>query len=536
MEKPKKSGSFLKQAAILAAAGLLVRLLGFLYRLPLTGLIGDEGNGIYAAGFYIYQFLLILSSAGLPAAISKMVSERLAVGERANAHRVFQVSMVVSGILSFGAMMLLLIFAQQISNLVLSPRSYYSILTLAPTLLIVGIMSVFRGYFQGMRTMVPTALSQIVEQVFNAFFSVFLAYLLVGKGVEYGAAGGTAGTGIGALAGLLVVVFAYFLIRPVILRRIAKEPVGKYQETSQEIAKILLKTALPIIIGTAVFSISNLTDMFMVKSRLLASGAFNEVQAEVLYGQLSGKYATLTTLPVAISTAMATAAIPSIAASVVQKNKPEVSRKINTTFRVGMLISIPAAMGIGVLGDQILLMLFPKYSDGGVLLKVGALSIIFLALCQIITGILQGIGRVQIPVVGALCGLVVKVLFNYFLIGIPSVNVVGAVIATTACYIVAVAVNLFLLIRETGVRLDFIGGFLKPGAASVGMGLGCIGIYKLLFLLSKSNTLSVILAICMSIVLYGGLLLLLRGLNKEDVLLFPMGGKIAAVLEAHNLL
>lgn len=535
MGTQKKSGSFVRQAAILAAAGLLVRLMGFLYRLPLTGLIGDEGNGIYAAGFYIYQFLLILSSAGLPAAISKMVSERLALGQRRNAHRVFRVSMVVAGAVSFAAMVFLFVFARQISELVLSPRSYYSILTLAPTLFVVGIMSVFRGYFQGMRTMVPTALSQIVEQVFNAVFSVFLAWILVGKGIEFGAAGGTAGTGIGALAGLAVVALAYVLVRPTLLRRMAKEPFAE-EESARDIAKILLRTAFPIIIGTAVFSISNLTDMFMVKSRLLASGVFDEVQAEILYGQLSGKYATLTTLPVSISTALATAAIPSIAASMVQQDKPAVSSKINTTFRVAMLISIPAAVGIGVLGDQILQMLFPSYSDGGILLKVGALSIVFLALCQIITGILQGIGRVQIPVIGALCGLVVKVVLNYVLIVIPSVNVVGAVLSTTGCYIMAVAVNLTLLKRVTGVQLDYMGGLVKPAVASAVMGIVCFGGYALLHSVIPSNTLCVLITILISVAVYALLLVILRALKREDVVLLPAGGRIASLLDRYGLL
>ena len=310
MVKNKKGGSFITQAAILAAAGLFVRFVGFLYRLPMTVLIKDEGNSIYASGFYIYQFLLILSSAGLPAAISKMVSERLARNEFTNAHEVFKVSMKFAAIAGFIAMSVMFIFAEPLSIIIRSPKSYYSILSLCPTIFIVAIMSVYRGYFQGMKTMVPTAISQIVEQLFHAFFTVFLCYIFVQKSLELGVMGATAGTGIGALFGLIVVVYAYRKEKPHIYQNIKNEQ-NVVLEDNKKIRKILIATAIPIILGTAVFSITNLADMLMVKWKLAASGAFTNSEIDALYGQLSGKFVTLTTLPVAISTAVATAAIPS---------------------------------------------------------------------------------------------------------------------------------------------------------------------------------------------------------------------------------
>ena len=307
--KDKKRGSFVVQAAVLASASLIVRFIGFLYRMPLTTLIGDEGNGIYSAGYYIYTFLLILSSAGLPAAISRLVSTRIAKGEYSNAHRVFKVSMAVAATLGAIGMIVLLFFAEPIAKFVDNPESVYCIQTLAPTLLIVGIMSVYRGYLQGMNIMYPTAMSQIVEQVFNAVFSVFLAWVLVKDSIALGAAGGTAGTGIGAFAGLIIIMIFYYKERRTIRGKIYIEDRGIKQETNRQILISLASTAIPIIAGTAVFSMTNLIDMKMVKSLLLASG-YTDSQANVLYGQLSGKYVTLTTLPVSISSAMATAAIP----------------------------------------------------------------------------------------------------------------------------------------------------------------------------------------------------------------------------------
>ncbi len=543
MGNKKKGGLFLKQAAILAAAGLLARFLGFLYRPALTSLIGDEGNAIYSAGYYIYTFLLILSSAGLPAAISRMVSERIAIKEYRNAHKVFTVSLLVSSVLGLVSMVVLFLFAKPIAEMVESPESYYSLLTLAPTLFIVAVMSAYRGYFQGMNTMVPTAVSQVIEQIFNAFFSVYLAWVFIKQGVAMGAAGGTAGTGIGALAGLVIVIFSYMMIRPTLLKRMRKEGNNHYAESSGEITKILLGTAIPIIIGTAVFSITNLIDMKMVMSRLLASGAFDRQAAKVLYGQLSGKYVVLTTLPVSISTAMATAAIPSIAASVKLKEKENVKRKMNLSIRLAMIISIPAAVGIGVLGDQILLLLFPDYPAGGILLKVGAVSIVFLALCQIVTGMLQGIGKVSVPVIGALFGAVTKIILNYVLISNPKINVVGAVISTTGCYLVASVVNMVMLSKYTRVKPDIMGALVKPAFASALMGVGCYSAYHLIYLaLPKAasgglkNTIATLLAIVISMALYGIILLLIKGLTEEEIKMFPAGGKMLVYLKKYNFI
>lgn len=538
----KKGGSFIKQAAILAAASLLVRFLGFVYRLPLTNMIGDEGNAIYAGGYYIYTFLLILSSAGLPAAISKLVSERIALKQYRNAHRVFQAALVISTTLGVFFAIVMGLGAHQLANLIGIKDSYYSLLTLCPTLVIVAIMSVFRGYFQGMHTMVPTAISQIIEQVFNAFFSVYLAWVFLSvnvpegmeKNIPLASAGGTMGTGVGALAGLVVVIFAYCLIRPYLLWR-AKRCKQPYEESKRQLIGRVLQTAWPIIAGTAVFSITNLIDMGMVVNILQKTG-FSEIEAKALYGQLSGKFVTLTTLPVTISTAIATAALPSIAASVKLKEKKQVRRKMALTYRISMIISVPAAVGISALGPQILAMLFPNASDGGMLLTVGGISIIFLALCQTSTGILQGIGHIKVPVVGAILGAITKVILNLLLIRIPSINVLGAVLSTTGCYLVAAVFDVIMLSRRTGTRFDFMGSFLKPVIGSIAMAAGTLGSYHLFFALIGSNTIATLLAICVAIAVYGLVMLLIKGIVEEDLQTVPGGGKLIRILKRLRLL
>lgn len=539
MAKKNKGSSFIKQAAILACAGLLVRVIGFLYRLPLTNMIGDEGNGIYSAGYYLYNFFLVMSSAGLPVAISKMVAEKIALGQYTNARKTFKVSMVVAGVLGFICMVLMLAFAEDFCSWVKSERSYYCIITLAPTVFVVSILSVYRGYFQGRGTTVPTAISQIVEQIFNAVLSVYFAWLfmnVMGKGVEFGAAGGTAGTGIGALAGLITIMVIYVLNAKRINQSYGEDKKDYHVQTFGEITSDLFRIAVPVITGTAIFSMTNLIDMVMVNSRLAATGIYTSDEIDALYGLLTGKYVTLTTLPVVISTSLATAAIPTIATSMVLKDTEAVKTKVDTTLRVTMIISIPAAVGLGALGDQILYMLFPNYPDGGNLLKAGALSIILLALSQISTGVLQGIGKAKAPAINALIGSVAKIPVNYVLIAVPSINIIGAVISTTVCYLFASLLNFRALVKTTGVKPDYVGMLVKPSIASVFMALVCIFGYKLLYMLIPNNTAATLIVIVLAILVYFVTMVLIKGFAREDLRMLPMGGRLITLLERFGLL
>lgn len=546
-----EKNSFVKQASFLVAAGFIVRFIGFLYRLPLTDMIGDEGNGIYGMGYNVYNFLLILSSAGMPVAISKLVSERSSLGHYKEAHRVFRVALIVAGALGLICSLIMAFGAEWLAGLVEKPdenypipRIYYTILSLAPTTFIVAIASVFRGYFQGRHNTVPSAISQIIEQVFNAVFSVVLAYWFMQIALGYpnadilalGAAGGTAGTGVGAFVGLIVIFVIYMIAKPRIKRKLAKDNTPGKLESAPKLALRILRTAIPIIIGTAIFSISNLIDSAMVKDRLMFNGNFTNDQATSLFGILNGKYVTITTLPITISTSLAVAAIPGIVGAVALRRKREVNIRINAAIRIAMLLSVPAAVGIGVLADPILHMLFPKHPDGALLLQVGSISIIFLALTQIVTGMLQGIGKLQGPIIGAALGVIVKIIVNYYLLGIKEINIVGAVIGTIACYVVAGGFDLIFLIRTTKIRIDFKAILLKPIAASVIMGLGCFVFYYFMQLLLGINVLSIAVSIVAGVVMYFGFMLLFKGLLVEDLQKFPMGGKICRTLKRYGFI
>ena len=539
----KSGGSFVTQAAILAAAGFFVRFLGFACRVPMTNkLLGDEGNGIYGTAYSLYNLFFVLSSAGMPAAVSKMVAERHSVGRYREAHRVFRMSMLFSFVVGLLCMGVMFLSASPVLAMLNNPRGLLSVQVIVPSILIVAIMSVYRGYFQGMGSMIPTAISQVIEGIFNMVFSLLLAYLWM-KGLSagedllaHGAAGATAGTTISTAVGLLVMLGFYFLVKPKLSKDRIDSPPEKNPISAGRLLKEIFKITLPIIAGTAIMTLSNLIDIGMVLGRLESVGLWSESEILSMNGILQGKVFTITTLPAFFSTALATALIPSIAASVMQKKHRIAKQKINTSMRIAMMISMPSAIGLAVLADQVLLLIFRDAPDGGNLLRVGAISIIFLGLTQIVTGALQGIGKAKIPMIGVLLGVIVKIIVNYFLLVIPSINVMGAAIGTICCYLVAGTFDWFMLARYTKMKPDFMGVIIKPLIASLVMGMAVYVMYYLAYYLYPSNTIATLLAIVVGIVVYFTFMILLGGLRREDVLSLPGGTRLAGVMERRGWL
>jgi stage V sporulation protein B len=545
-------GTFVQQAAILALAGIVSRILGFVLRIPLTNVLGDEGIGIYGDGHLIFNFFIVISM-GLPLAISKLTRERMAVGRRDEAHRIFKTALLCSFLLGFGGSMILWFGASYFADLIKNPRSYYTLLALSPAVTIVAVMAVFRGYFQGAGTMAATALSQFVEQVFNLIFSIVLMFAFMdivlpeenrffGDILALGAAGGHVGTLIGAAAGLLVIALLYVVVRPTILRSVqsAREK-AKFSSSrkrrevkSFDIVKALVITTIPFILATAVYSLSNFIDSAIVKNRLMHSG-MEESEAVAMFGIYTGKYVTITTFPIAVSMALAVALIPSLAGS---RSKSEagvagaagaVQDKIGMALKVSMIVSFPAAIGIGVLAGPILHMLFPNAPDGAGLLFFGAPAVIFVAVTHVAAGALQGTGYIIIPVIAAVAGVLLKIPLNYILCAIPAINVYGAIISTTVCYLLAGGINLWWTMKLTGARIR-VSIFLRPLFAGVGMGLTAYAAYHVVYVFAPSNFFATVTAIFVGFVSYIYYMVLLNGFNRRDLGLFPGGARLAGGL------
>ncbi len=531
MEK-KKGKTLVQQGLILVVASVLVRIFGFLYRIPLTAMIGDEGNAIYSASFNIYTFFILISSAAMPAVIGKLISERNAKGEYGNSHKVFRYALLISTTMGFLSMCLLFFGASWFEEFSRAEGSVYSIKVLSPTVFVVSILAVYRGYFQGMKNTVPTAISQVLEQMINAIVSVVAAYILVQVSVAHGAAGGTIGTFAGATTGFLVITIIYLRHRKAIVERAKLYPVD---ESGFKITSEIVKTAFPIIIGTTIFSITNIIDMRMSLGRLMDIG-YTEHDALALYGQLAGKYTVITNLPISIATAFATVMIPNLAEMRVKKDNKKLKESINLAVKVVMIITIPASIGVGILSDEILMFLYPAYPEGGKLLLFGAINIIIVSYNQILTGILQGSGRMYLPIISAIFGIVIKIVTNYVLIGIPSINILGAVFGTMLCYTVLSTLNYRFVVKQVNVRIDFKFAIIQPLIAGIVMGVIVFCVNYGLFAITNSNNISLLISIFIGIAVYFIMLIKIGALTEDDLTKIPKGNRLLKLLKKINLI
>lgn len=530
----RRKNSLVLQGSILAVAALIVRMIGFFYRIPLNNILTDEGNNYYSSAFIIYTFFLMISTYGFPIAISKLVSERLAEKKFKEVQAIFKsalslgliLGILFSIILWFGADTLAVIGGDH-------PKAALAIKATAPALLIFSVLSVFRGYFQGMNTMVPTAISQILEQIFNAAFSLILASVLVKKGLEYGAAGGELGTGIGALSALLLLLFVYKLARRKIFKKNLKKDISNFKKKNIFFYwKLILTVSIPIIIGTAILNFASIVDMVMFKKAIVFHGGV-VLDATKLFGLYTTKNQLLINLPVTIAASLAMASIPSISAAVVNGNTDDIRNKIEAAIRGTILIVIPAAVGEFVLAKPIIDMLFTggNLDLAAKLLQVAALSIVFFGLSTVSVGILQGLGKLKIQIWTSSLALLLKVLLNIVLLFVFNLNVYGAVIANIIFSAVYAGLNLYVINKHIPLKLDLQRTVLIPITAAALMGVTCYISYYLIGILSGSNTAATLISIIISMLVYIIILLKLKGITEKEIVDFPKGYKILKLLK-----
>jgi stage V sporulation protein B len=403
----KVASGFLKQGSILAVASILVRLIGMIYRIPMANIIGDEGNGVYSAAFEIYNILLIISSYGMPMAVSKMVSAKISQKRYKSAYKIFRCSMTVSictgGIAAlfvyFGADWIEAKFFSKYSGIAVPLR------VLAPTIFIVAVMGVFRGLFQGHRTMLPTAISQIFEQVVNAFVSVGAAYFFMRahsaspKLPAWGAAGGTLGTCIGAVTALIILLFIYMMYRPV-MRKQAKRDRVTTGESLVQTYKIIFVTVVPIILSQTVYQLSGIIDV-TIFNNVMGTLGYSDKVVKTLQGIYSTKYRLLVSVPIAVSTAIASSMIPNLVSSVAAGDMADARKKTDMAIKFNMIIAFPSAMGLAVLARPIITLLFPSsdINTGSMMMLIGSSCVIFYALSTVTSGVLQSIDKMGLPVI-----------------------------------------------------------------------------------------------------------------------------------------
>lgn len=537
--------SLVKGAAVLAAAGLLVKFLGAFFRIPLANMIGSVGMANYSPAYYIYNFLLVFSTTGLPVAISKMVSERQVMGQYREAERVFKLSRMLMFLLGIAGFCVVYFFAGTIAEAFSMPGSELAMKATAPALILVPLMASYRGYFQGMNEMGPTAVSQVVEQIFRVVCGLSLAIFMMDAAwiaadftaQQRGAAGGCFGASAGAFGGLIAVMIIYIRSRKKLKEKIRNDETDDSVRSSELIKKILI-IAIPITVGTSIMPIMNLIDAGMVATRLADSG-WDRLAAEDLYGQLTGFASPIVGFPQILTQAIVLSLVPLVSAANRKRDIEDLHNNLNMGFRLSMIIGIPCAVGLIVLPEPILLLLYPTQEESAVnaapCLQILGVGFVGLAIVLTITGGLQGIGKQMIPVRNLFIGAVAKLIITWTLTAIPAINVLGAAIGTVTAYFIAATLDVISLKKYTGVRFSAMMIFVKPLISSAVMGAVAVAAYKVINMITGSNGISVIIAILLAVAVYGLMILRTKAVSREEVLTMPAGSKLAAVCDRLRL-
>lgn len=538
-KRKSAGGDYIVQGSILAAAAMISKIIGVVYRIPLTNILGDEGNGYYGYAYQVYAFALMLSSLSLPTAVSKLVSARRALNQQKNAFRAFVGSLVFASVVGLVIAVTIFFGAGVISeHMMKAPLSVYALKVLAPGLFIVAVMAVLRGYFQGLGTMIPTAVSQVIEQIVNAVVSIAGASVLFGMGTRlgnetgedllgpaYGAAGGTLGTVTGALTGLIFLLFVLWMFRGGIRKRLRHDRTKK-TETYSHILKVLLLTAVPVVFSTAIYNINQIIDLTVFNHVMDAQG-YAESEYIALQGIYTGKYDPLINVPMAIPNALCTSLVPSLTMVVMTKQRKKVHYQIDQILRLTTILTIPSCAGFLVLASPLMVLLYndPSATPAN-LLMLGAVVIVLYGWASITNSVLHGLNYMSSPAKHAAIALVVHlavfvvmlVVFRMNVYALPASNIVFAL---TMCYL-----NQRKIRKVCGFKMNFGHLFIKPLIASAIMGVITFLIHWGLDTLIGGRVIPTVTAIVVAIIIYVILILKMGTLSEEDMLALPMGARL----------
>ena len=528
MAKQETKGTFFGGVATLATGVVIVKLIGALYKIPLANILGDTGFSYFNTAYNIYNVLLMISTAGLPVALSKTISEANALGKYNQVNRVFRVAMTTFLILGTVSTLIMFFGAGALTELMGSPDSRASVRALAPAALVVCCMAAIRGYFQGHGSMGPTSTSQVIEAAFKLVLGLALASLLARQSLPLASAGAILGVTIGT-----VVALAFLLL--VFVRRKKTPPSDDVPQSSGKILKTLVSIAVPITIGSSVTNIVYLVDNGIILNQLQNALGMAEKEAEAMYGIYSAA-GTLYSLPSSLMVPFTASILPAVSACLSRRDHAGASRVAESAMRVGMLLALPAGFGLTALAGPITAMLYPEYDNaiaGGCLTWLGVASI---CVCVMLlsNSILQAHGLVNIPVVIAAIGGVIKLGVNYVLVGQESIGVVGAAIGTLLCFGMVALLDLVVIHRKLPQPPNYARIFVKPLIASAVMALAAWASHGLLARVfgatGMGGAVATLGAIALAVVVYAALILLLKAISRDDLALMPKGDKLAKIL------
>ena len=500
---------------VLSLVGLICKVVGAFYRVPLAWIIGEEGLATYQLVFPTYNMLLTISSAGLPVAISHMVSAMLAKEDPRGAKRLFRVSLCILSAFGCVAMILMIVaspaLARRSGDLATEP----GFVAIAPALLLVCAMSALRGFIQGQQNMVPTAISQLIEQVGKVFIALPLSWLGMKISVAYAAAGVLLGTSIAEGVALLYMFIVYCKKRSA-FAALPQNP-DLPEQKGLSYAKPLMAMSIPITIGSCIVPLAAFIDSGLLLNRLMDAGLELSV-AKPLYGRYSGYVLTLINVPTAMATAISMSMVPSVSHSMTRGDEEGVRHQTLLGLRLAFLVGLPCSIGMSLLSREVLSLIYPFHTAADLeitanLLSISSMTIVLFTAVQATSGILEGLHRERIPMYTLAIGVAVKVLLNYTLIGTPSINIFGAPIASVVCYSLSMIPNLYYVHKHTGLKPQWVDVFLKPLAAAVAMGAVLLALQKLL----PSGRLVTLLLVAVGVVAYGVFAILFGAITKEEL-------------------
>lgn len=529
----KKNKNFVIGAFIIAVSHILVKVIGALYKLPLDSyILKTEGMGIYNSSYTIYNWLFVVSTAGLPVAISKMVAEASAQGNYNEARKIFRISkglLLCVGIVAAGAMFF---GAHWFSGMISAPSSYLTMQCMAPSLFFVSLASSYRGFYQGQQNMLPTAVSEVIEAFSKLALGLTLAYTAMQMYSEYyiGSAGAITGVTIGTAlsCGYLTLYNAFHI------RKFPKENASKELPSSKRVLGKLIRIAIPVTIGVSVFTLTSIIDTAMVMNQLSGLGYIEE-QRLSMFGYLNRAIA-LFNLPPTIIAAIAVSIVPTIAAALALKNNQTAIRNAKSALRITILFAVPCAAGMSALAEPILKLLYHGDGNYFFLLNVMGIAVVFVTMVQVCNAILQAWGNVWLPVKNMFIGGVVKVVVNLLLVSRPEVNINGAPIGTLLCYMTVMSLNIYDLKRITGMKFEFTSFILKPVVTAIATAFGALLCYGFLSRYISSNLVLVAASIVVGASFYLISLFAVKGLQEDDILLLPKGEKISKILKKFHLI
>ncbi len=513
--------NLMKQGMFLTVATIVVRVIGVFYRVPLANLWGDNGNGTYGDAYQVYSLLLLISSVCVPTMMSKLMGDRIALGKNHEAKMVFRCCMILFTGLGFLGFLCMFFGNRFIADYFFhNPDLALSIRGLSPAVLIVSSFSVFRGYFQGLNNMKPSAASQVLEGAVHAIFSIILAYLLYPKGLAWSVFGGILATGI---ASALCFVFLWLCYRMYNKRsRFGQARASESEESAKEVYQAIILMSLPIILSNVIYNLKGIVDSVVFTNLMLKIGCEAE-DITSMRGIYSGKFSVFLYVPIAVGDAVSTAIVPNIARDCALRDFKGIRTKVRQVSSLVLLLTIPASIGLAVFGKPIVHLFFPASPLGGELFWFGAFAAAFYSISDISTGVLQGLGKQHIPMWNSLFAALASIILNVFMVLVLKLSIYTLPISMLLFSLFRMLLNYRAVKRYCKIKESIFKQFVHPMIGAACMAVACILFYVLVYTVFGSNWIALFAGIGVGILVYFFIMVNFGWISEEDQENIPYG-------------